>query len=327
MKNSCDIVIDLLPLYHDEVCNESSRNFVEEHLEECPICEAMLEKIRDNTLDESIKKERERVVGQHAQAAKEKSLITGLTIAIVIPIIVTFIVNLAISRTLNWFFIVLTALAVFGSLTLVPLIVDKNKGLWTLGSFMGSLSVLLLTIDFLTGGGSWSLIPITSTLFGLSVLFTPYILANLPLTGFFSRHKGLLTMISNTLLLYVMLIVIGLHGHNHTNYWRIALLISSICITLPWSLFLTIKYLKANKLIKTGLCFFYIGLFSSMINSVIEWILDGVWHNQLRDANLFLGEWTGYRVINANINLLILLIGCVVGGILIVMGLLRKKND
>ena len=35
MKLSCDVINDLLPLYHDEVCSEATKKIVEEHLKEC----------------------------------------------------------------------------------------------------------------------------------------------------------------------------------------------------------------------------------------------------------------------------------------------------
>ena len=38
MKNKCDIVQDLLPLYVDGCCTQSSRELVEEHLQECAAC-------------------------------------------------------------------------------------------------------------------------------------------------------------------------------------------------------------------------------------------------------------------------------------------------
>ncbi len=34
----CDVIRDLLPLYHDEVCSTESRRLVEEHLEQCEDC-------------------------------------------------------------------------------------------------------------------------------------------------------------------------------------------------------------------------------------------------------------------------------------------------
>lgn len=41
MKINCEIVMDLLPLYEEGLCSESSRTAVEEHLKECPNCRAM----------------------------------------------------------------------------------------------------------------------------------------------------------------------------------------------------------------------------------------------------------------------------------------------
>jgi predicted anti-sigma-YlaC factor YlaD len=38
MKVSCEIIKDLLPLYHDGVCSNESKAMVEEHLAECDNC-------------------------------------------------------------------------------------------------------------------------------------------------------------------------------------------------------------------------------------------------------------------------------------------------
>ena len=35
MKISCDMIQDLLPLYHDGVCSEESKKIIEEHLQIC----------------------------------------------------------------------------------------------------------------------------------------------------------------------------------------------------------------------------------------------------------------------------------------------------
>lgn len=42
MKTDCDIIRDLLPLYSDKVCSESSRRLVEEHCAECEECSEQL---------------------------------------------------------------------------------------------------------------------------------------------------------------------------------------------------------------------------------------------------------------------------------------------
>ena len=45
---NCKIVKDLLPLYHDEVLSEESRELVEEHLQTCTECKKILEDIHEN---------------------------------------------------------------------------------------------------------------------------------------------------------------------------------------------------------------------------------------------------------------------------------------
>lgn len=42
MKVTCDVIRDLLPVYHDEVCSPDSRAMVEEHLAGCDACRAEL---------------------------------------------------------------------------------------------------------------------------------------------------------------------------------------------------------------------------------------------------------------------------------------------
>ena len=37
----CEVIRDLMPLYLDECCSESSRELVEEHLKECDCCRKM----------------------------------------------------------------------------------------------------------------------------------------------------------------------------------------------------------------------------------------------------------------------------------------------
>ena len=324
MNISCNVITDLLPLYHDGVCNESTRELVEGHLQQCGTCGAMLEKIRDNTLDRRIAIERGDVVSHHTKAVKKKSLIAGISIASVmaIPVLVSMIVNIATGNTLDWFFIVLTSLMVLASVTVVPLIFEKNKGLWTLGSFTGSLMLLLLTISIFSRG-DWFFVASVPVLFGLSVMFAPFVAVNLPLTGFISRHRGLLVMAVNSLLLYAVIIVSGLYAHSGADYWRLALLITTICLVFPWSLFLTIRYLNVNALVKTGLCLFFSGLFFAMIEDIVHWTVAGARQLRLVDANLLVWE---LGVINANISLLMLLVGGV-GGVLAAIGLFRKKSS
>lgn len=42
MKISCEIITDLLPLYHDGVCSGSSKAAIEDHISHCDSCRAEL---------------------------------------------------------------------------------------------------------------------------------------------------------------------------------------------------------------------------------------------------------------------------------------------
>lgn len=325
MTISCDLVQDILPLYHDGVCSEDSKRIVEEHLSECDECKAVLARINDTMVDDSLALERNDVVKHHTQAVKRKSMIVGISIASImaVPIVVCLIVNLISNHALDWFFIVLTALMTAASLTVVPLIMEERKGLWTLGSFAGSLTLLLLTCC-LYSGGDWFFVAIIPVLFSLSVLFAPFVLAQIPMRGFASNNKGLLAMAVDTFLLFAVIIVSGLYGGYGTDFWQNGLIITLVCSLFPWVLFLIIRYLKANALVRAGLSIVFSGVFLSMIGSIIDLILYGNFNIKFaNEANLLV--WNT-NTIDSNVTLLILISGFVIGGVLLIVGLLRKKD-
>lgn len=324
MKYECDMVRDLLPLYHDSACSSSSRQIVEEHLSECSSCKSIFTKMKDSTLDSRFKDERENVVGNYAKKVKRKSLTVGLGISgiLAIPIIVCLIVNLATGHALDWFFIVLTSLMVLGSLIVVPLVVDEKEGLWTIGSFTISLLLLLMTCC-LYSGGNWFFVAAAAILFGLSVILLPYIIGQLPLKGFLSGHKGLIVMLTDTLLFYVLIIACGVYGKS-AAYWPIAFPVTVISLIFPWFLFVIIRYVKINGLLKSGICVIFSGFFLSLYQDIMDWIMDGVIRISVTDADF--RYWNTDLLINANIWLLILMVCCITGAALLTAGLFRRQK-
>jgi hypothetical protein len=325
MKYSCGVVKDILPLYHDGVCSDDSRQLVEEHLAQCDCCQAVLMKIRDNTIDNQIRTERENVVERHTEAVKRRSFITGVSIAgvMAVPVIVCLIVNLATGHALDWFFIVLASLMVLASVTVVPLMMAERRGLWTLGSFTVSL-LLLLFICSLYVGGSWFFVAATAVLFGLSIVFSPYVMYSLPLPGFAARHKGLLIMSTDTILLFAVIVVSGLYINGSVpDYWRPGILSALVSLLLPWGLFLIIRYMRANALVRAGISVIYSGLFVLALDNLLAWAISGVLTIQYRSFNLF--NWS-QATLEPNVFILTLLSCVVIGAVLLLLGFLRKKR-
>jgi len=319
MKLTCEVIRDLLPLYYDGVASAESKQAVEEHLAECGACRVELAKIGDRTLDDTIKGERDGVVARHAKAEKRKSLAVGAAIAgvLAIPVLVCLIVNLVTGHALDWFFIVLTSLMTLASLTVVPLVVTEERLLWTLGSFTASLLLLLLTSCIYSGGG-WFLVAAIPVVFGLCVCFLPYVAYRLPLKGFAARNKGLLVMAVDTALLFAVVIAGVVYASSPgapSALWT-GLKLTLVPLLLPWGLFLVLRYARANALTRAGIAVIYGGVFLCLIDSVIDWILDGSFELSLWGAGLR----TGQDAVDRVVSILSLAAGLAVGIGLIIAG-------
>jgi len=179
MKISCNIIQDLLPLHHEELCHVDSQKLIEDHLKDCEDCQNYLKRMRTNQIDERIKTESENMIDNFTQKIKKQTIIYGLVIAMLISVIPPFVVNLSVTGgRLDWFFIVLTGTMLFGTLTITPLVIEKRKGLWTLIGSTMSLLLLLFTIYSYSSGNkptegmSWFAVASLSTLFTVgAVLF------------------------------------------------------------------------------------------------------------------------------------------------------------
>ena len=91
-KMNCEIIKDLLPLYIDNVCSTESRNAVEEHINNCPICEAELVKLQnapeikpeiDNDIDKAVKN-----AGKRIKKGKKRAVIKTLSIVMSLIIVI-----------------------------------------------------------------------------------------------------------------------------------------------------------------------------------------------------------------------------------------------
>lgn len=191
-----------------------------------------------------------------------------------IAIVTCFIVNLAVSHKLSWFFIVLTGIMAAFSLTSLPVLVKKFKGVVTLGAFFLSLNLLLIVCCLYTGG-DWFFTAFVSLLFGFAVVFLPFVLRSITLPFGLSQHKSFLCLLLDTILLVVLLAVSCAYAGKGDTFFGTALPITLFAGLLPWLYLLTIRYIKINGLFKTSICMFVIGVYMLIADSVIEVILEG----------------------------------------------------
>lgn len=321
MKYSCDMIRDVIPLYYDDVCSDQTKKIVEEHLQECDSCKTMIKKMGDITYNEDLEKEKESVIGHYKKNIKKKSLVAGFCVLSVF-LFICLTVNIITSKTVDWFFIVFAALMVFTSLTVTPLVAEKRKRLWTFGCFTISLMLLLL-VCCLYSKGDWFWVASVSTLFGLSVVFLPFVIGEFPLKSFTSQNRDMVVLAIDTLLFYAIIVVCGLYGGS-AHYWKDAFAIGTVAALFVWFLFAVIRYQKSNKFIKSGISVIAGAIFFSLIHDIIYWTMEGVLHISLADANLRV--WTNDKMINSNLYLLILLVGCIIGSILLVIGVICKRR-
>lgn len=119
--------------------------------------------------------------------------------------LVCFIVNLSVDHAVSWFWIVLASELTAASLTLLPALVSEGrKGLSALGGFTGSL-LLLLMVCCLYTGGDWFFVAAISVLFGLTLVFLPFVLRCLPLPETIASHRWAAYVGGETFLLLLLL--------------------------------------------------------------------------------------------------------------------------
>lgn len=207
-KYPCSVVQDLLPLYRDNVCGEESRRLVEEHLPECEECSRILEQLNDSTVEQSLGAEAGTVLRNHRQKEQRTAMTAGFAMSgvLLVPVIVCLVCNLALGHALDWFFIVLAALLTLASLTVVPMLASEYKFPKTIGCFTLSLVFLLLVCCIYTRG-DWFFVAAVPVIFGLSLVFLPVVIGQIPLPPALQNRKTLTVALWDILWLLAVLAV------------------------------------------------------------------------------------------------------------------------
>ena len=318
MTQNCKIIRDLLPLYLDDVCSDASRALVEEHLGGCVECALLLEKMKDTEPSASLKQEQQTAVTRHAAKQRKRSVIAGSITAgiLLVPVLICLIVNLATGHGLDWFFLVLTSLMLTASVTVVPLLMPQNKGLWTLGAGTACL-LLLLGVCCIYTKGDWFPVAASASLFGLSVVLLPFAVHAEPIRRKVGDQKALVCFAADTVLFAAMMVCIGLKMPSPAAYLYEAFAIAFPFVLLAWLLFAVIRYLPC----KAGICIILTGLFGFLADAPYRLLTGRT--AVFPPCDLLHWNW---QTVDGNIRLCCLLGALVLGTVFILAYLLRRKR-
>lgn len=151
--------------------------------------------------------------------------------------------NIASGHTLDWFFIVLTSVMAAASLTLAPALAaahpktERYKAPLTFGAFTVSLELLLLACCVYTSG-DWFLVAAAAVLFGMTLVFLPFLLPKFPLPACLEGRKASAYCITETVLLLLLLLVCSLYVNG--DWFGI----TAVSVVFGLSLFFTPVLLK-----------------------------------------------------------------------------------
>lgn len=179
MKLDCEVIRDLLPLYADQACSEQSRALVNEHLLDCADCRDMLQKLKENEIENGLKQEKDSVLQYGIRQFKKRTAAVGSAVsgAFLIPILICLYL---FGSPMGWIDIVLASLCVAASVSVVPIVVHEDKFFWTFCAFTASL-MLLLGVVCIHGRGTWFWIASSASLFGLAAVGLPFMVKARPM--------------------------------------------------------------------------------------------------------------------------------------------------
>ncbi len=270
---TCKIVQDLLPLYVDGVCSKESGAFVASHIKTCEICSDMLKSLAENEVEKEFVEETHDVLKRHVRKEKTMAMKTGIIIAalLMIPVIIAIILTLPGYSDWKINSVLLASMFLVAGMTVVPLISKTKKFSKTVIFSTIALLLIIFFVEMFFDDGGWLRFGeiAFSVVFGLSIVFAPFVIAQADLPEIMKNHKGLITMSWDTIWFYLMIYIFVIA---YPESMKDLLVVSTFFMVLVWLIFLTARYLKLNRWMKSGIIIAQIGIWTGIGNK-IGWIM------------------------------------------------------
>ncbi len=248
-------------------------------------------------------------------------------IAYGLALIPCFICNLAINKTLSWFWIVVSALLLSFTFTNLPSLIKKHKLLILPASMYGAL-VLLLGVCCIYSNGNWFAVSAFATLFALMIVFTPIYISKYKIFEKIKQYNDFASVAVNYVLLNILLIITDIYcvvnGYSKSHwYFSIGFPITLVCY-LILNLLMCVRFLKFNKLMKTSFILYFVNLFYLIVPFIK--IKNQTLQNEINDWNIFkanFSNWNACANLEQNVNLIIFLSLIFIATIFLTFGLIK----
>ncbi len=255
-------------------------------------------------------------------------------ISYALALVPCFICDLAINKSLTWFWIVLSALVLSFTFTNLPKYIKKYKLILVPLSMYLALC-LLLGVCCIYSKGSWFWIASLSVLFGMVIIFMPIYISKYKAFERIKKYNDFVSIGIDYIVLNLLLVVIYAftiaNGHAHNNwYLKLALPISSF-VYVFLNLLISVRFLKINKLLKTSIILFLIDVLYLVVPFIK--VNDFKVQTEINQTNIFKADFSNWAVditLENNVQCIIFLTMLDLAVIFFITGLvkhLKKKRE
>ncbi len=245
-------------------------------------------------------------------------------IAYALALIPCFICNLAIDKTLSWFWIVVCSLLLSFTFTNLPKIIKKHKLLLLpLCQFLSLC--LLFGVCCIFTNGNWFWVATLSVFLGLVIIFVPIYIAKYKAFLKIRKYNDFVSIGIDFIVLNILLVVINLKTLTNSDWWYFSLALPVVSgVYLIINLLLCIRFIKINKLLKTSLILFLIDFILYLPPMFIR-IKNPALQNEFNDINVLRANFSNWQIDNVenNVHLIIFLSLLLISVVFFVVGLIR----
>ena len=251
-------------------------------------------------------------------------------ISYALALIPCFICDLAINKSLTWFWIVLSSLILSFTFTNLPKHIKKHKLIFVPLSMYLALT-LLLGVCCIYTKGNWFLIPTLSVLFAMIIIFMPIYIKKYKIFEKVRKYNDFVSVGIDFVMLNILLSVVDIFSVSNgyaNNHWffKIGFPITLISYLII-SILMAVRFLKVNKLLKTSIILFLIDLLY-LVPPFLKFKNPELQRELSHDMNIFKADfsrWIPEVTLDQNIHAIIALTLLGLGMLFLVGGLMINK--